>query len=311
MGDISDTKARKAERKRKRREARAAKAKTEEMEVEEEEKAKAGKRVKTLETEPPKKRKTKKKKRQRLTGADADEENGNGEERPSKQRRVVDEADSESEKQKQKLKKKDKKRKKQKKKQPIDSHDEEGEQEPERNGNKLKKEKKKKKKKEDNSINEKPPAFRADISVDPPQALQTYPPFSTFAEVEEVPQWLRKSACGSFTHPTPIQAHTWRPAIAGLDVIGIAKTGSGKTIAFTVPALMRCLKEIKKAPSCSSSSSGAPIALVCAPTRELAMQTANVARVCGEAGKPRLNVACLYGGVSKWEQRKELKVSIK
>lgn len=94
-----------------------------------------------------------------------------------------------------------------------------------------------------------------------------------------------------FTKPTPIQSYCWPAIQTGRDVIGIAETGSGKTLAFSLPALSTILageqqKKIKM--------------VVVAPTRELALQTHNVlAETVGSV--------CIYGGMSKDDQRKELK----
>ena len=63
--------------------------------------------------------------------------------------------------------------------------------------------------------------------------------------------------------PTPIQCQAITCALAGRDVIGIAKTGSGKTLAFLVPMLMHILDQrvLEKGEG--------PIGLIIAPTREL------------------------------------------
>src|SRR5690349_12428388 len=63
--------------------------------------------------------------------------------------------------------------------------------------------------------------------------------------------------------PTPIQARTIPPLLAGRDVIGQAQTGTGKTAAFSLPLLARL-----------DLSKPGPQALVLTPTRELAMQVA-------------------------------------
>ncbi|KPV73735.1 uncharacterized protein RHOBADRAFT_28897 [Rhodotorula graminis WP1] len=90
--------------------------------------------------------------------------------------------------------------------------------------------------------------------------------------------------------------------LGGRDVIGIAETGSGKTVAFGVPAIEHIL-------SLSTSSSGkkgkstAPVSvLVVAPTRELAMQTHNNLALISNALSPKVGSVCVYGGVPKPEQ---------
>lgn len=67
-------------------------------------------------------------------------------------------------------------------------------------------------------------------------------------------------------HPTSIQAQAIPAIMSGRDVIGIAKTGSGKTVAFMLP-LLRHVKDQRPA-----TGAEGPIAVVCSPTRELAMQ---------------------------------------
>lgn len=68
-----------------------------------------------------------------------------------------------------------------------------------------------------------------------------------------------------FKAPTAIQAQAWPIALAGRDVVAIAKTGSGKTCGFLLPGLMH-IRASNKNPRFG------PTVLVLAPTRELAMQ---------------------------------------
>ena len=69
-----------------------------------------------------------------------------------------------------------------------------------------------------------------------------------------------------FAAPSAVQASTWPIAVAGRDVLAIAKTGSGKTLGFLLPVLSRCFREK------AAGKPGSPIALIMAPTRELALQ---------------------------------------
>src|SRR6187551_1749188 len=73
-------------------------------------------------------------------------------------------------------------------------------------------------------------------------------------------------AAGGITTPTPIQAATLPDSLAGRDVLGRGRTGSGKTIAFVLPLLTR-LAASQKRPQARR-----PRALVLAPTRELVAQ---------------------------------------
>ena len=133
-------------------------------------------------------------------------------------------------------------------------------------------------------------------------------------------------------------------ALLGRDVIGIAKTGSGKTAAFLWPMMVHIMDQ----PELEAGEG--PIGLVCAPTRELCLQiyheakrfakvspsalvwlpwggvweffcstwslahspppACNYSRICVLDGPPKvygLRVVSVYGGGSRWEQTKQLK----
>ena len=87
-----------------------------------------------------------------------------------------------------------------------------------------------------------------------------------------------------YESPSPIQAATIPPLMAGNDVVGLAQTGTGKTAAFAVPILSRL-----------DVSRRVPQALVLAPTRELALQ---VAEAFGKYAThiPGLHILPIYGG---------------
>jgi len=94
-----------------------------------------------------------------------------------------------------------------------------------------------------------------------------------------------------FTTPTPIQAQTFPIVLSGHDFIGIAKTGSGKTLAFLLPAIIH----INAQPTIKKGDG--PIALVLAPTRELAMQIEEEIEKFGKTSK--LRATCIYGGADR------------
>uniref|UniRef100_A0A6N2LJW5 RNA helicase n=1 Tax=Salix viminalis TaxID=40686 RepID=A0A6N2LJW5_SALVM len=73
-------------------------------------------------------------------------------------------------------------------------------------------------------------------------------------------------ACHEYTRPTSIQAQAMTVALSGRDLLGCAETGSGKTAAFTIPMIQHCLAQ----PPVQRGDG--PLALVLAPTRELAQQ---------------------------------------
>lgn len=69
-----------------------------------------------------------------------------------------------------------------------------------------------------------------------------------------------------YTQPTPIQAQGIPVALKGRDIIGIAKTGSGKTAAFILPMITHIMDQ----PHLENGDG--PIGLILAPTRELSLQ---------------------------------------
>lgn len=101
-----------------------------------------------------------------------------------------------------------------------------------------------------------------------------------------------------FKNPTSIQSQGWPIALSGRDMVGIAKTGSGKTLAYMLPALVH----LKSQPQLKRGDG--PIALILAPTRELAQQIQKVAIDFGS--KVRVNNACVFGGAPKGGQIRDL-----
>ena len=97
-----------------------------------------------------------------------------------------------------------------------------------------------------------------------------------------------------FTTATPIQVRAIPALLSGRDVVGRARTGSGKTAAFGLPLLERL---DPKAPS--------PQALILAPTRELALQVSEALR--GFAENLRVRITTVYGGAPFGPQFRELK----
>jgi len=98
----------------------------------------------------------------------------------------------------------------------------------------------------------------------------------------------------NFTTPTPIQDQTIPLALEGKDVLGSAQTGTGKTLAFTIPVVAKLLNDTKSA------------ALILTPTRELAQQVAaSVNQLVGR--NPQLQTALLIGGEPYPKQLSQLK----
>ena len=89
--------------------------------------------------------------------------------------------------------------------------------------------------------------------------------------------------------PTAIQAQTIPVALDGRDVLGSAPTGTGKRLAFLIPAVQHLLDFPRRKP-------GPPRILILTPTRELAMQVAEQAKLLTES--THLNIATITGGVA-------------
>ncbi|XP_058853249.1 probable ATP-dependent RNA helicase DDX46 isoform X2 [Acipenser ruthenus] len=103
----------------------------------------------------------------------------------------------------------------------------------------------------------------------------------------------------NYDKPTPIQAQAIPAIMCGRDLIGIAKTGSGKTIAFLLPMFRHIMDQRPL------EEAEGPIAVIMTPTRELALQ---ITKECKKCSKPLgLRVVCVYGGTGISEQIAELK----
>lgn len=107
-----------------------------------------------------------------------------------------------------------------------------------------------------------------------------------------------------FANPSPIQAQCLPIALSGRDVVGIAATGSGKTLAFGLPALRHISAQI----DAGVASGKKPVALVIAPTRELAQQIHGVLEEAGQ--HTGIKSVCVYGGVPKREQAMALRSGV-
>ncbi len=114
----------------------------------------------------------------------------------------------------------------------------------------------------------------------------------TFADLGLPEGVVRKLAQNGVTTPFPIQAATIPDALAGKDILGRGRTGSGKTLSFGLPTLARLADghtEKKK-----------PRAVILTPTRELAMQVADALQPYGDVLGLKMKVVC--GGTSMGNQ---------
>ncbi|XP_050435639.1 uncharacterized protein LOC126842639 [Adelges cooleyi] len=110
---------------------------------------------------------------------------------------------------------------------------------------------------------------------------------------ESVVQELKKQG---FSEPTAIQAQGWPIALSGRDLVGIAQTGSGKTLAYMLPAAVHISNQEPL------QRGDGPIALVLAPTRELAQQIQSVAKMFSSS----IRNTCIFGGTPKGPQAHDL-----
>ncbi|KAF5829815.1 P-loop containing nucleoside triphosphate hydrolase protein [Dunaliella salina] len=124
-------------------------------------------------------------------------------------------------------------------------------------------------------------------------------PIKTFQQCGFDAQLMAAISKAGYERPTAIQCQALPAALSGRDVLGVAKTGSGKTAAFVLPMLVHIMdqRELDK-------GSG-PIGLILAPTRELAEQIHKETRKFARAYSMRVSAA--FGGLSKYEQVKDLK----
>ena len=106
---------------------------------------------------------------------------------------------------------------------------------------------------------------------------------------------LRALSDVGYESPSPIQAATIPPLLAGRDVLGQAQTGTGKTAAFALPALARLDPAARK-----------PQVLVLAPTRELAIQVAEAFQKYA-SHLPGFQVLPIYGGQGYGQQLSALR----
>ena len=118
-------------------------------------------------------------------------------------------------------------------------------------------------------------------------------PEPTFADFDVHPDIVDALAEAGIVHPFPIQAMTLPVALGGHDIIGQAKTGTGKTLGFGIPILQRVVSPTD-AGFDALARPGKPQALAVAPTRELAVQ---VSGDLERAGRRRgVRVLTVYGG---------------
>ena len=123
-------------------------------------------------------------------------------------------------------------------------------------------------------------------------------PVETFDEASFPGYVMNEVKAQGFTRPTAIQSQGWPMALSGRDMVGIAETGSGKTLTYCLPAIVHINAQPLLAPG------DGPIVLVLAPTRELAVQIQQEITKFGKSS--RIRNTCVYGGVPKGAQIRDL-----
>ncbi|GAA1426125.1 DEAD/DEAH box helicase [Streptomyces thermospinosisporus] len=117
-------------------------------------------------------------------------------------------------------------------------------------------------------------------------------PEVTFADLGLPEGVVRKLAQNGVTTPFPIQAATIPDALAGKDILGRGRTGSGKTLSFGLPTLAQLAG--------GRTEKHRPRAVILTPTRELAMQVADALQPYGDVLGLKMKVVC--GGTSMGNQ---------
>lgn len=141
----------------------------------------------------------------------------------------------------------------------------------------------------------------------------------SFKQFNIHPKCMHLLESQGLVEPTPIQREAIPVALEGKDVIAVAQTGTGKTLAFTLPSLTRLAKEKPERPDSSmrrskraassrrspKRSASSTQMLVLTPTRELAQQ---VEKVIAPMARPLgLRSVCVFGGVGMQPQTDALR----
>ncbi|KAF4027255.1 hypothetical protein G4228_018712 [Cervus hanglu yarkandensis] len=114
-------------------------------------------------------------------------------------------------------------------------------------------------------------------------------PTCTFEDAfQQYPEIMESIRRAGFQKPTPIQSQAWPIILQGIDLIGIAQTGTGKTLSYLMPGFIHLHSQ-----PVSRKQRNGPGMLVLTPTRELALQ---VEAECSKYLYKGLKSVCIYGG---------------
>ncbi|XP_051142874.1 DEAD-box ATP-dependent RNA helicase 20-like [Andrographis paniculata] len=144
--------------------------------------------------------------------------------------------------------------------------------------------------------------LNVDVTVTP-DSPPAPAPIEAFADMNLDQRIMENIAFHDYTTPTSIQAQAMPVALSGRDLLGCAETGSGKTAAFTIPMIQHCLSQ----PPIQRGDG--PLALVLAPTRELAQQIEKEVKAFSRSLDP-FKTAIVVGGTNISEQRSELRAGV-
>jgi len=135
------------------------------------------------------------------------------------------------------------------------------------------------------------------------EGFDSPPPMKSFLDMKfptPITDFLKQR---NIKRPTPIQMQGLPVALVGRDMVGIAFTGSGKTMTFSLPLVMAALEEEVRMPLVGGEG---PVGIIMAPSRELVRQTfdlvKNLCDALGKAGYPELRSQLVIGGESARDQ---------
>uniref|UniRef100_A0A8C3YC11 RNA helicase n=1 Tax=Catagonus wagneri TaxID=51154 RepID=A0A8C3YC11_9CETA len=112
------------------------------------------------------------------------------------------------------------------------------------------------------------------------------------------PELMKNIKKAGFQKPTPIQSQAWPIVLQGIDLIGIAQTGTGKTLSYLMPGFIH----LNSQPVSRGQRNG-PGMLILTPTRELALQ---VGAECSKYSYKDLKSVCIYGGGNRKGQIQDI-----
>jgi hypothetical protein len=185
---------------------------------------------------------------------------------------------------------------------PADEEEKEKEQKPEKLSKKAKKSAAKKVEKAPAPTQFGSIPFAGLLDEDLDEGIDT----SEWEPLGLAPETLSALSTMRFARPTPIQSAAIPEIMAGHDVVGKASTGSGKTLAFGIPILERFLQNPIPGDS-DEKEETIPLALILAPTRELAHQIGkHLTILCNQEAFSGPRIAIITGGLSIQKQQRQL-----